>query len=131
MAIVNCMTHALKLETNFEVSPVDTYFFSGNVQRNFENLSQKFQRNFRKLDGPSAVLENHEWLIAFIGFFPSHYDYEGLPDEYDCHFMKFEDGKWTHRPGANAEIVEVPESEFTSGGPNYPVQYFAVRRVEE
>lgn len=131
MAIVNCMTHALKLETNFEVSSADTHFFSGNTVRNIDDISKKFHRSFRVLDGPSDILQEGEWLIAFIGFFPSHYDYEGIADEFDCHFMLFEDGVWTHRPGANADIENVPESEFTSGGSSYPVQYFAVRRVEE
>ena len=115
--MLNCMTYALKLEGEFEVSSVDTYFFSGNIQRNFSDLSKKFSRSFRELDDPSATLEDGEWLIAFIGFFPSHYDYEGLPDEFDCHFMLFGGERWTHRPSANAEIADVPESEFASGGP--------------
>ena len=123
----NCMTYALKLEGEFEVSSVDTYFFSGNIQKNFDDLSKKFSRCFRSIDGPDATLEDGEWLIGFIGFFPSHYDYEGLADEYDCHFMLYEDNIWTHRPGANAEIADVTESEFSSGGPNYTVKYFAVR----
>lgn len=128
--MLNCMTYALKLEGEYQISSSDTHFYSGNVAKNFDSLSKKISRCFREIDGPSSILKDGEWLVAFIGFFPYSYDYEGLPEIYDCHFMLYEDGKWTHRPGAGQQIEPVPDSEFTSGGPNYPVRYFAVRRVE-
>lgn len=129
--INNCMSYALRLENDDKLTPIDTYFFSGNKERNFAELSKKFHIKFRQLNDPGEPLLENEWLIAFIGFFPTHWDYEGIADNYDCHFILKTGGFWMHRPGAGKEIVEAKKEDFLSGGPKYPPQYFAVKRVEE
>ena len=62
--INNCMSYALRLENDDKLTPIDTYFFSGNKERNFAELSKKFHIKFRQLKYPGEPLLEKGWLIA-------------------------------------------------------------------
>ena len=130
----NCMTFALKIE-NIDTNYLDFnlwYFQNKNPEDVIREHLKKFNRSCRRLESETSTLEKGERLIAFFGFIPYHYDYEGRPDMYDYHFIRQVDHKWMHRQSINADITPISDNlieEFTTAG--YRPMYFAVKQVEK
>lgn len=126
------MTYALQIE-DIDIDHLDLdLWYSRNPDSEIREKCERFNRSCRRLKYEKDSLEEDEWLIAFYGFIPLHYDYEGIPDMYDYHFMKYEDGVWMHRPSIGKDICPVPSeviSAFKAEG--YSPQYFAVKRIED
>lgn len=130
----NCMTFALKIEDmDISYSNFDFWYFqSKNPEDVIREHLKEFNRSCRRLENETSPLEKGEWLVAFFGFIPSHYDYEGRPDKYDYHFIRWVDNKWMHRKCISAEITPISDNlieEFTEAG--YKPMYFAIKQVEK
>jgi len=126
------MTYALDLE-NQNINRLDlTLWYSHNPEEEIRRKCEQFNRSIRRLENVDSFLEKDEWIIAFYGFIPIHFNYEGFPDRYDYHFMKLQNGVWMHRPSIGKTICVVTEdvlSAFIAEG--YQPQYFAVKRIED
>ncbi len=128
------MTYALKIE-DIGISALELnlwYTQSQNPEDVIREKLMKFNRSCRRLESEDSPLEKGEWLIAFFGFIPYHYDYEGRPDKYDYHFIRLENNQWMHREGIGEDISIVSDEiikAFKSEG--YQPQYFAVKQVED
>ena len=127
---INCMTFAFKLES-LNLNALDLkLWYSRDPEQSIREKVERFYRSIRRLENKDSKLESDEWLVAFFGFIPIKFDYEGTPEEYDYHFMKYENGMWMHRPSIGKGVFPVEEEtflEYESEG--YPAQYFAVRRT--
>lgn len=126
----NCMTYALKIE-DVDVNPNDLrLWYSSNPEEEIQEKCNLFHRSCRKISSPKDINSN-EWLIAFFGFVPIHYDYEGLADRFDYHFMIWENGHWEHRQGIGKDISIVSQETINSFiAEGFPPQYFAIRKTE-
>lgn len=129
--MVNCITAAFYLD-EYQGSSWDFYISpSCSIVEQLNTLMGPFSRKVREVTLDEALLEE-EWLIAMFGPFPVKWDYEGIPELYDYHFIFFHEGKWLHRDGPGVPITYVNEELFEYFETRrYPPQYFAVRRVEE
>ena len=128
----NCMTSALKIEDMNITSNLDLWY-SRNPEDEIREKIEKahLNRKLRRLENENSPLEEGEWLIAFFGFIPYKFDYEGRPEMWDYHFIYMENGKWMHRSHIGAEITEIEKDLFKNFEvAGYPPQFFAVKRVE-
>lgn len=130
--MLNCMTYALDIEDQC-LEDIDSFLYSRFPEKAIQEKCKKFGRNCRLLKSDNDELYDGEWVIAFYGFIPTHRDYEGLPDQWDYHFMRKVADIWIHRPYIGAtEIAVVPEetrNAFIKEG--YPPLFFAISKVEE
>ncbi len=130
--MLNCMTYALDIDDQC-VEDADSFLYSSFPEKAIQEKCKKFGRICRKLESENSEIYDGEWIIAFYGFIPVHRDYEGIPDNWEYHFMKKVDTIWMHRPYVNAtEISVVPEETkeaFIRSG--YPPLFFAISKVEE
>ena len=124
----NCMTFALKIENTTNYSNFNLWYFQNQVPEDVirEHL-KKINRSCRRLESENSALEKGEWLIAFFGFIPYHYDYEGRPDMYNYHFIRRVGHKWMHRQSINADITPISDNLIEE----YKPMYFAVKQVEK
>mgnify|MGYP004607678489 CR=1 FL=1 len=134
MKTCNCMTYALQIE-DMDISILDLnlwYHQSQNPEDVIREKLKEFNRSCRSLANQNSPLEKGEWLIAFFGFIPYHFDYEGRPDAYDYHFIKWDDNQWKHRKCIKADITPISDdviNEFIKKG--YNPKFFAVKTVED
>lgn len=129
----NCLTYALQIE-DIDIADTDLMlWYSRFPEKAIQEKCKKFGRKCRSLENEYSEIHDSEWIIAFYGFIPIHWDYEGLPDQWDYHFMRKVDNIWIHRPYIGAtEILVVPEETrraFINEG--YPPLFFAISKVEE
>lgn len=128
----NCMTAALKIEDMNITSDLNLWYSRDPESEIREKIEKAhLNRKLRRLDSENSPLEKGEWLIAFFGFIPYKFDYEGRPEMYDYHFIFMENGKWMHRSHIGAEIAEIEDDLFKNfEDAGYPPQFFAVKQVE-
>ena len=133
MALQNCITEAFDLG-EYPGEAMD-FFISPNRSslEQLKNFMEPLSRSVREAPlGDSESLSEGEWLIVLFGPFPTKYDYEHLPAEYDYHFIYKKGDKWFHRDGKGAPITPVDSEELFKYFKSKKVipQYFAVKRVE-
>ena len=130
--MVNCITEAFDLG-EYPGKPMDFYIRSScSSLEQLKKLMEPFSRSVREVSLDETLFEG-EWLIALFGPFPTKFDYEHLPSEYDYHFIFKKGDQWFHRDGQGAPITLVDTEELFGYFESKKVfpQYFAVKRVEE
>lgn len=134
MAFKNCITAASKIEDIFSGSALDLYISPRRSRlEQLNELIGPMGRKFREIKNPEEIsLEEGEWLTAMFGPFPKKVNYEGIPEEFDYHFIFQEGDIWKHRDGIGEPITNVEKDLFEffiSKG--YQPHYFAVKQVED
>ena len=130
--MVNCFTEAFDLD-EYPGSSMDFYIKSSrSALEQLKKFMEPFSRSVREVTLDDVLFEG-EWLIALFGPFPTKFDYEHLPSEYDYHIIFKRGEQWMHRDGKGAPITPVDTEELLEYFESKKVkpQYFAVRRVEE